>query len=70
MRNRETNSANLISDLIRTEFDNCDLTLMTSGTLRTNHVMPAGDVTLRQLHDLIPYDDKVILLRVPGDIVL
>ena len=69
-RNVETNSSNFISDLLRTHFDNIDLTLLTAGTLRTNHVLQAGDITMRALHDLIPFADKVILLRVPGDTVL
>lgn len=49
MRCEETNTANFVSDLIRTNFDNCDLTLLNSGTLRTNHVIPAGDITIRTI---------------------
>lgn len=70
MRYEETNCANLFSDLIRTEFEDVDLALLNCGTLRSNAVLPSGDVTLRMIQDMLPMADKIVRLRVPGDIVL
>ena len=69
LRYEETNCSNFVADILRTEFENCDLSLLNCGTLRTNSVMPAGDVTLRMLQELLPLVDKIVLLRVPGNIV-
>ena len=70
MRTEETNCANFFSDITRTEFENCDLALFHSGTLRSNSIIPRGDVTIGMMNELIPMPDKVILMRISGDIVL
>ena len=70
MRYEETNCANMFSDLIRTEFEDADLAILNSGTLRSNAVIPSGDVTLRMIQDMLPMADKIVKLRVPGDIIL
>ena len=70
LRHEETNCANFVSDLIRTEFEDTDLSILNGGTLRSNAVLPAGDVTLRMIQDLLPMADKVVRVRVPGDVVL
>ena len=54
LRYEETNCGNLCSDIIRTEFENCEITLLNCGTLRSNVVIPKGDVTKRTLSDLLP----------------
>jgi len=70
MRSKETNSANFITDLVRTHFDQaCDLFLLNSGTLRSNQIITRGDITIRTIQDLIPYPDKVVLLKVRGDLL-
>ena len=70
LRYEETNCANFFSDLIRTEFENCDIGLLNCGTLRSNALIPAGDVTKRTLADLLPMLDKIVVLKVPGDVLL
>ena len=49
MRYRETNCANFFADILRTEFEGCDIGLLNSGTLRSNAIIPRGDVTLRMI---------------------
>ena len=76
MRYEETNCANFVSDLILSEFDerpygdHCDLALLNTGTLRSNSIIPVGDVTVGMMNELLPMPDKVILMRVSGDIIL
>ena len=49
LRYEETNCSNFVSDLIRTEFEDCDLAILNCGTLRSNAVIPKGEITLRML---------------------
>ena len=60
LRYEETNVANFVADFILTEYENVDVVLLNSGTLRSNAIMPAGDFTLRMMHDLLPMSDKLI----------
>ena len=59
-----------MADLIRTEYDDCDLSLFNTGTLRSNSVLPKGEVTVRMINDLLPMPDPVILMKVSGEIIL
>ena len=70
LRYQETNCGNFVADLIRTEFNNCEVVILNCGTLRSNSIIPKGQVTNKTLADLLPMYDKIILLKVPGDILL
>ena len=70
LRYEETNCANFVADVIRTEYDNAELALVNCGTLRSNAIIPAGEVTLRMVQELLPMVDQIVLLRVPGDVIL
>ena len=70
LRYEETNCGNLIADLIKTEFDNCEFVLLNCGTLRSNSIISKGDVVNRNLTELLPMVDKIVLLKIPGDILL
>jgi len=49
LRSGETNVANMIADILYTEFYDTDLALINSGTLRSNSVWPSGPITLKQM---------------------
>jgi 5'-nucleotidase len=70
LRSRETNIANFCCDLVRTEFNDCDLVMLNTGCLRSNALVPKGPLTLRFCADLIPGSDHVVLYELPGLIVL
>ena len=70
LRYEETNCGNLVADMIRTEFDICEIVLLNCGTLRSNSIMTKGDVTNRNIAELLPMIDKIRLLKIPGDILL
>ena len=48
-------------------YPNCDLAILTSGTIRTNELITKGEVTLRTINEILPFPDKIVLLRIPGD---
>ena len=40
--------------------------MLNTGTYRTNGVIPAGPITFRFVADLLPMDDTMVLLKMPG----
>lgn len=69
-RSCETNVGNWLSDVIHTDFVKNDIVLLNGGTIRSNAVIPIGNLTYKTMANLIPMDDKIVQLEVPGRIVL
>lgn len=44
-----------------------DLVILNSGTFRSDQVHPAGDFTMRDLTNIIPMRDPIIVLKVSGE---
>ena len=44
--------------------------MLNTGTYRTNGVIPAGPITFRFVADLLPMDDTMVLLKMPGSVIL
>lgn len=45
-----------------------DLVVLNSGTFRSDQVHPAGDFTMRDLVNIIPMRDPIVVLRVTGNL--
>lgn len=43
-----------------------DLVILNSGTFRSDQVHPAGDFTMRDLTNVIPMRDPLVVLKVSG----
>jgi 2',3'-cyclic-nucleotide 2'-phosphodiesterase (5'-nucleotidase family) len=69
LRTEETNMGNWIADVFYTEFDQCDIVIQNAGALRSNMVITAGHLTLKDLANLLPLKDHIVQLKVPGCIV-
>lgn len=69
VRTQETNLGNLIADLILTEFTHCDVVLLNGGTMRSNSVTERGHLTLMNIRAILPDDDTIIQLKVPGTVL-
>ena len=69
LRSQETNVANFVADIIRTEYTNVDLVMLNTGTLRSNARVPPGPLRRRFVADMLPMKDKIFLLKMPGHIV-
>ena len=67
LRYEETNCCNFFCDLMRTRYPDCDLALLPGGAIRTNAEIPRGEVTLRVINEILPFPDKIVLVRIPGD---
>jgi len=69
MRSEETNGANMIADIIYTEYESLDLVMLNAGTLRANSVVQAGPIKRRFFADLLPMNDKIFLIKMSGKTV-
>lgn len=68
VRTTETNLGNMLADLIRTQL-NTDIGLTNGGGLRANQVIPAGPIQYRLLNQILPQTDRVVKLKVRGDLL-
>ncbi|XP_054710745.1 trifunctional nucleotide phosphoesterase protein YfkN-like [Uloborus diversus] len=66
IRTQETNIGNFIADVMLSS-THSDLALLNSGTLRADRILPKGDFTLRDLVNLLPMMDPMIVLNAPGE---
>ena len=69
IRTQETNLSNLFSDVFRTTYDDVELFIGNSGTLRTNYVIEKGPMTKLTLMNIFPYSDYIAKVRMKGKTV-
>jgi len=65
IRTQESNLGNFVTDVWR-HSTGADVALLNSGTLRSDMVHPAGNVTLRDLVSILPMLDENVLLLIAG----
>ena len=65
IRTMETNLGNFICDIM-VAATNADFALLNSGTLRSDTIHPAGPFFLKDLLQILPMIDPVVLLEVTG----
>ncbi|MCE9667806.1 bifunctional metallophosphatase/5'-nucleotidase [Myxococcus stipitatus] len=65
VRSRETNLGDFVADTFR-EASGADVALVNGGALRSDAVLPAGVLTRRDLHGLMPYTDSLVVVTVSG----
>lgn len=69
LRTHETNAGNWVADLMR-HACSADIALLNSGTLRADAHLGPGVLRMKDLVSLLPMQDTVVTLAVPGDIIL
>ncbi|KAG8235931.1 hypothetical protein J437_LFUL015996 [Ladona fulva] len=69
IRSKETNLGNWVAD-VALAATGADIVLLNSGTLRSDRIHPAGDFTLRDLMDLLPMMDPLVVLSVTGEDII
>ena len=65
VRIQETNVGDFITDLLRERLGS-DVALLNGGAIRTNRTVPAGPLTKRDIHALLPFTDVVMKLEMRG----
>lgn len=69
VRLQETNVGNLICDIILTGV-NADVAILNSGTLRADRIIPPGEFRLRELTNLLPLLDPLVVIQANGAQIL
>ncbi|XP_060517540.1 trifunctional nucleotide phosphoesterase protein YfkN isoform X2 [Cylas formicarius] len=69
IRTAESNLGNWICDVVLAA-TGADLVILNSGTFRSDQVHPAGDFTMRDLTNIIPMRDHLVVLKVTGQQIL
>lgn len=69
IRRTESNVGNFIADGLRASV-NADIALMNGGGIRTDTLYPLGDVTKKQIVNILPFPNNVVELKVSGDTLL
>jgi 5'-nucleotidase len=65
VRTEETNLGNFIADLMR-HATSADVAILNSGTLRSDCVLPAGNILMKDLVAILPMCDSLVVLEVTG----
>jgi 5'-nucleotidase len=65
LRTQETNVGDFIADRLR-EWLGTDAAFVNGGAIRTNRIVPAGPLTKRDVHSLLPFTDVVLKLELRG----
>lgn len=63
LRDGETPLGNFVADVIRWA-GNADVGFVNSGGIRAP--MPEGDVTEADIHSIVPFDNQIVVVRMPG----
>jgi 5'-nucleotidase len=69
IRTRETNAGNMVADIMLRAVD-ADIAILNSGTLRSDTIVPPGPYTLRDLQNMLPIMDPLVVVEVTGDKVI
>ena len=65
LRTEETNVGDFIADRLRERLGT-DAAFVNGGAIRTNRIVPAGPLTKRDVHSLLPFTDVVLKLELRG----
>ena len=67
VRTEESNLGNIVTDLMRSQY-NTDIAFANCGSFRANVVIPKGPFTLKTIASIFPFDNKIIVKKIPGRI--
>ncbi|KAH7907220.1 Metallo-dependent phosphatase [Hygrophoropsis aurantiaca] len=69
IRNEETNLGNLLADTVHAYY-NTDIAFVNSGGIRCDRIIPEGVLTVRDVIDIVPFDNAFVVKRVSGRVLL
>jgi 5'-nucleotidase len=68
-RTEETNTADFIADAFRRAAQ-ADVALVNGGSIRADDVLPAGELTVRDVLSILPFGNDLAVIEVTGDVLL
>ncbi|OTF81598.1 5' nucleotidase-like protein [Euroglyphus maynei] len=66
VRTKETNIGNLITDVMLYAVPDADFALINSGTLRSDRIHPKGTLKMRDLVNILPYMESLLVIHIDG----
>ncbi|KAH7929948.1 Metallo-dependent phosphatase [Leucogyrophana mollusca] len=69
IRNAETNLGNLLADTVRAYYGT-DIAFVNSGSIRCDRIIPEGELTVRDVIDIVPFDNAFVVKRLSGRVLL
>lgn len=69
VRTKETNLGNLITDIVRVQ-QGTDICILNSGTIRSDDRYGPGDIIVRDITNILPMEDMMVVLELSGAHVL
>jgi 2',3'-cyclic-nucleotide 2'-phosphodiesterase (5'-nucleotidase family) len=63
LRREETNFANFYADLAKNEFKT-DVAMINTGTIRSNCLIPEGELTFDTLRKIVPFEDTFVTMEI------
>ncbi len=67
LRGQDTNAGNLVADAILWQARTADIAMHNSGGFRWKRVFPAGDITRADVHELLPFQNSLIVAEFTGE---
>ncbi|HEX6183119.1 MAG TPA: bifunctional UDP-sugar hydrolase/5'-nucleotidase [Pyrinomonadaceae bacterium] len=67
-RSEETNVADFIADAFR-RAAGADVALINGGSIRADDVLPAGDLTVRDVLSILPFGNDLAMIEVTGEVL-
>jgi 5'-nucleotidase/UDP-sugar diphosphatase len=66
LQGRDTNAGNLVADAMLWQAQTADIALHNSGGFRWKRVFPAGDITRADVHELLPFQNSLVVADFTG----
>jgi 5'-nucleotidase / UDP-sugar diphosphatase len=66
LRRGETNLGDLVADTWLDRFQDADIALVNSGSIRGNTIYPAGPITYLTLSEILPYRGEIVIAEMSG----
>jgi 2',3'-cyclic-nucleotide 2'-phosphodiesterase (5'-nucleotidase family) len=66
IRTSETNMGDLFAEAIKAEFPEVDIALQNSGGIRGDNIIQPGKLTMKEVYELHPFENKIILVTLTG----
>lgn len=66
IRTQETNLGNLVANMMRWASEGAQIALQNGGGIRWHRVFPAGDITLGDVYELLPFANTLVMMDLTG----
>ena len=66
LRTGETNAGNYITDAVCRNVPDVDIAFISAGSIRGDCIIPSGEISYLTLHDMFPYENRIVTIQMTG----